>query len=178
MIQEIYQTTIKYAGIQHQNQKVPGSNANYLLHLSNVAMEVLMAHQALPNFDLAYAVQLALLHDTIEDTSSTYSEIEQLFGKSVAEGVQALTKNETLPTKEKQMLDSLERISKLRKEVGLVKLADRITNLQKPPEHWPKEKIKKYLVEAILISTTLKTNNENLYNRILLKIEDYQKYLN
>ena len=100
MIQEIYQTAIKYAGTQHQDQKVPGSNANYLLHLSNVAMEVMMAHHATPDFDLAYAIQLAILHDTIEDTSSTFLEIQELFGDEVAEGVQALTKDESLPTKE------------------------------------------------------------------------------
>ena len=116
MIQEIYQTAIKYAGTQHQDQKVPGSNANYLLHLSNVAMEVMMAHHAAPDFDLAYAIQLAILHDTIEDTTSTFLEIQELFGNEVAEGVQALTKDESLPTKEEQMLGSVQRINALRKE--------------------------------------------------------------
>ena len=40
MIQSIYQKAMKFAGEKHASQKVPGSNANYLLHLSNVAMEI------------------------------------------------------------------------------------------------------------------------------------------
>jgi len=176
MIQEFYQRAIKYAGEQHKNQKVPGTQSNYLLHLSNVAMEVMMAYNASPNFDLKYAVQLAILHDSIEDTSSTYQEISELFGEEIAAGVQALTKDESLPTKEERMLDSLNRILKLEDEVGLVKLADRITNLQEPPKHWSKEKVIKYAKEAELISERLKNTNDYLSKRIRTKIEEYTKY--
>ena len=107
MIQETYQRAIKFAGEKHSKQKVPGTNANYLLHISNVAMEVLMAYKAGENFDILLAIQIALLHDTIEDTDTDFDEIESLFGKPVAEGVQALTKDETLPNKQERMLDSL-----------------------------------------------------------------------
>lgn len=34
----------------------------------------------------------ALLHDVIEDTSTTYQDMEQLFGKSVAELVEGVSK--------------------------------------------------------------------------------------
>jgi guanosine-3',5'-bis(diphosphate) 3'-pyrophosphohydrolase len=46
-----------------------------------------------------------------------------------------LTKKENLPKGEK-MVDSLKRIKDLQKEVWAVKLADRITNLQEPPQSW------------------------------------------
>jgi len=176
MIQEIYQRAMKYAGEQHKDQKVPGLESNYLLHLSNVAMEVIMAYNSSPSFDLRYAIQLAILHDTIEDTNSTYNEISELFGEEVAEGVQALTKNESLQTKEDQMLDSLNRIKKKKDEVGLVKLADRITNLQKPPKHWPNEKVIEYAIEAKLISERLAKKNKYLNERIELKIQEYERY--
>jgi len=52
MIQEIYQKAMRYAGEQHKDQKVPGSESNYLLHLSNVAMEVIMAYNASADFNL------------------------------------------------------------------------------------------------------------------------------
>lgn len=68
MTQEIYQEAIKFAGDKHKNQKVPGTDANYLLHISNVAMEIILASKEDGNFDINYAVQLALLHDTLEDT--------------------------------------------------------------------------------------------------------------
>ena len=50
--QDIYQKAIKYAGKAHKNQLVPGTESNYLLHLSNVAMEVLFAYMDNQNFDI------------------------------------------------------------------------------------------------------------------------------
>ena len=97
-------------------------------------MEILMANANTENFNVALAIQAALLHDTIEDTDTRFSEVEENFGLEVANAVMALTKNESLP-KEEQMMGSLQRIKKLPYEVRSVKMADRITNLQKPPLH-------------------------------------------
>lgn len=177
MTQELYQKAMQFAGEKHSNQKVPGTNSNYLLHISNVAMEVLMAYNVETNFDLDFAIQTAILHDTIEDTSADFEEIKTVFGEHIAEAVQALTKNEKLENKEDRMIDSLYRINQLSKEVGLVKLADRITNLQSPPNHWSKEKVKKYHKEATLISATLRDKNTYLNNRLNQKIEAYKKYV-
>lgn len=176
MTQEIYQNAIKFAGEKHKNQKVPGTEANYLLHISNVAMEIILAHKMNNNFDINYAVQLALLHDTLEDTQTKFEELVGEFGKEVALGVQALTKNENLDSKKEKIIDSLNRINQLEKEVGIVKLADRITNLQEPPEHWKKDKIQNYLKEAKLINEMLNDKNEYLNNRLQTKINEYKKY--
>lgn len=176
MTQEIYQNAIKFAGEKHKNQKVPGTEANYLLHISNVAMEIILAHKINNDFDINYAVQLALLHDTLEDTETEFEELVREFGKEVAFGVQALTKNENLGSKKEKMTDSLNRINQLEKEVGIVKLADRITNLQKPPEHWKKDKIQNYLNEAKLINEILNNKNEYLNDRLRTKIDEYKKY--
>ncbi|MBS9461318.1 bifunctional (p)ppGpp synthetase/guanosine-3',5'-bis(diphosphate) 3'-pyrophosphohydrolase [Flagellimonas sp. 389] len=175
MTQELYQKAIKFAGEKHSNQKVPGTNSNYVLHISNVAMEVLMAHHFDNNFDVDFAVQVALLHDTIEDTDTDFEEIKSVFGEAIANAVQALTKDESLPSKQERMTDSLSRINKLQKEVGLVKLADRITNLQTPPDYWSKEKIMKYCEEAKLISNALNNKNAYLNERLDLKIADYEQ---
>ena len=99
MTQEIYQKAIKFAGEKHRNQKVPGTESNYLLHISNVAMEILLAYNVNNNFDIDFAIQLALLHDTIEDTESSFKEIENEFDHRVALGIQALTKDENLSSK-------------------------------------------------------------------------------
>ncbi|WP_159023669.1 HD domain-containing protein [Formosa sp. L2A11] len=178
MIQELYQKAIQFAAEKHYNQNVPGSKANYVLHLSNVAMEVLMAHKACPDFDLAFALQLALLHDTIEDTDTRFVDLENIFGTHTAECVLALTKDSSILTKRERMLDSLNRINFLEKEVGLVKLADRITNLQQPPSTWCTDKITAYWEEAILINKQLENKNEYLNNRLQNKINEYIKYAN
>ena len=175
MTQELYQEAMKYAGEKHSEQKVPGTNSNYLLHISNVAMEVLMAYNFDNKFDIDFAIQTAILHDTIEDTSADFEEIKNKFGEKIAKAVQALTKNEKLPSKKEKMMDSLTRINKLQKEVGLVKVADRITNLQNPPIHWSHDKILKYCEEAKLISNTLTDKNPYLNKRLDSKIVEYEE---
>lgn len=177
MTQTLYQKAISYAGEKHSNQKVPGSNSNYIVHISNVAMEVIMAHKANPDFDIDLAVQIALLHDTIEDTSATHEQLISEFGQIIGDSVLALTKNSKLTTKEEKMSDSLKRITALSKEVSIVKLADRITNLQHPPSHWDGNKIAYYKEEAKTISTTLSFSNDYLAKRINDKIADYQKFV-
>ena len=176
--QTLYQTAIKFATLKHVaiNQKVPGTDLPYVVHLSNVAMEVMMANANTENFNVALAIQAALLHDTIEDTDTTFSEVEENFGLDVANAVMALTKNESLP-KEEQMMDSLQRIKKMPHEVWAVKLADRITNLQAPPSQWDNAKKKKYRAEAQIILDELASGNVFLADRLQMLIEDYRKYI-
>ena len=173
-IQSLYQKAIKFAAAKHaaQNQTIPGTNLPYVVHLSNVAMEILIASFHSENFDLGFAVQVALLHDTLEDTSTTFEELETKFGVEIAKGVLALTKNEKLP-KEEQIKDCLKRIKLLQSEVWAVKLADRITNLQPPPPHWSKERKINYRDEARLIVSELRDGNEYLARRLEEKIEEY-----
>lgn len=174
--QEIYQDAIKFAGEKHSDQKVPGSTANYLAHLSNVCMEILAAYKADDDFDVNYAVQLALLHDVLEDTPTDWEELKDRFGKKVANGVQALTKNKDLP-KTEAMLDSLKRINEMEREVGMVKLADRITNLQEPPSYWRNSKRMAYWQEAGKILDSLEGKHTFLWERLKGKIEDYAEYV-
>lgn len=74
-------------------------------------------------------------------------------------------------------MDSLSRINEAGKETGIVKLADRITNLQQPPGHWTNDKIRDYLGEARLISRMLHDKNEYLNTRLEVKIAEYEKNL-
>lgn len=177
-IQHSYQEAIRFAAAKHaeNNQTIPGTNLPYVVHISNVAMEILATGKHPSDFDLGFAIQLALLHDTLEDTSATFEEIAATFSVRIAEGVAALTKNEHLP-KEERMTDSLERIRSLSKEVAAVKLADRITNLQEPPKFWNTEKRINYQREAQLILDTLKGENPALEERLQQKIVAYGSYI-
>ena len=171
--QTLYQEAIKFAAEKHLGLKVPGTDLPYVVHLSNVAMEIMIASFNTDNFNLGLAVQAALLHDTIEDTSTDFAELESKFGIEVATAVSALTKNNG-PTKEQSMVDSLARIKKMPFEIWAVKLADRITNLQPPPKHWDNERKISYREEAQLILSELKEGNEFLARRLETKIEEYQ----
>jgi len=119
----------------------------------------------------------AILHDSIEDTEVTYEELKKEFGTSIADGVMALTKNETLATKREQMIDSLERIIKQPKEVWVVKMADRVANLGEPPYYWKAEKKERYRAEAQIIWDYLNEANEAMAKRLKEKIDAYEKYL-
>lgn len=176
--QDLYQKTILFATKVHGRQKVPGSELPYLLHLSNVCAETLaaMMTENNPNYDINFAMQCALLHDTIEDTPITFEDIEMHFGKKVAIAVLALTKNEKLP-KAERMKASLRRIKVHSDEARIVKMADRITNLQKPPKHWDKEKKRKYWEEAKIILEELRGVNEAIEERLRKKIERYKQWL-
>lgn len=177
-LQSHYQEAMRFATLRHLEvkQKVKGTKLPYVVHLSNVAMELFAAASNTPEFDLDYAVQVALLHDTVEDTNTTIDEIKDKFGIEIAKGVLSMTKNEKLP-KEMQIPDSLTRIKKLRKEVWAVKLADRITNLQPPPIKWSNRKIMKYQEDSKMIHHALRDGNEYLAKRLKAVINDYNKYL-
>ena len=174
--QDKYQLAIKFAGKKHRKQRVPGTKLPYVVHLSNVAMEVLLASQHSQKFDLEFALQVALLHDTVEDTKTSRKELKKEFGPSIADAVAALTKNDKLP-KDGRISDSLRRIRKMPKEVWAVKLADRITNLQAPPSDWTKGKIASYQEDARMILKELRGGNIYLEERLEKKIIEYNKYL-
>jgi (p)ppGpp synthase/HD superfamily hydrolase len=88
----------------------------------------------------------------------------------------ALSKDKTL-AEPLQMNDSLRRIRQQPKEVWMVKLADRITNLQPPPSYWTKARAKQYREEALAIYAALKEANEALASRLLTKIEKYKVFV-
>lgn len=167
----------RFAAEAHRGQTVPGTDGlPYVMHVSMVAMEV-MATLAIESFDKPdLAVQCALLHDTIEDTEVTQGELAERFGAAVAHGVAALSKDASLPRSER-MADSLERIRQQPREVWMVKLADRITNLQPPPARWSKEKRIRYRDEAKNILRALGAASPYLARRMRAMIDGYAEFL-
>ncbi|MCU0491616.1 MAG: HD domain-containing protein [Chloroflexaceae bacterium] len=174
--QETYLKASRFAAQAHRGQLVPGTELPYLLHLSMVSMEVIAALQGDARFDGELALQCAWLHDTLEDTAISYATLAQEFSPQIADGVSALTKDSRL-AKPLQMTDSLRRIKLQPPEVAMVKLADRITNLQRPPAHWTKAKTGQYRDEALEIYHALKDANAFLAARLLAKIEAYAVFV-
>ena len=171
--QDSYQTALAFAARAHQGQTIPDSDLPYVIHVVQVCMEVMAVADELTQPDLA--IQCALLHDTLEDTPTTFAQLEATFGGPVALGVQALTKQARL-TKDQAMLDSLRRIQTQPPEIWVVKMADRITNLQPPPVSWSRDKIAAYRAQAGVILRELAPASPRLAQRLAQKIEAYRAF--
>lgn len=179
---EKYIKAWKFASRYHSGQKYGGSEEDeyidYLNHIGMVCMEVIWALQhSQEEYDADLAIQCAILHDTIEDTKATFEEVKTHFGEKVAEGVLALSKNEKLESKAEMMEDSLARIKMQSKEVWMVKLADRVSNLNAPPFYWNNKKKINYLEEAKFIYDALHTANTELAERLSEKINNYSIFI-
>jgi (p)ppGpp synthase/HD superfamily hydrolase len=172
---DLYIRALAFAARAHGDQKVPGTGFPYIAHVATVTQEVMAALTAEPGLDGDLAVQCALLHDVIEDTGNTYEQVEREFGRKVADGVLALTKDMTVE-KPRRLADSLVRIKAQPREAWMVKLADRITNLQPPPPQWTFEKRQEYRAEAILILDALRDASPMLAQRLADKIGEYDQF--
>lgn len=175
---DAWQEAWHFAAEAHHGQLFPGSQLPYAVHVATVAAEVgyaiarrLQIGQPVAQPDLA--IQVALLHDVVEDTAVKLEQLRARFGDAVAEGVSAVSKDPAVGDKQAQMRDSLARIRTQPPEVWMVKLADRITNLQAPPHYWTPEKIRAYRAEAVEIHAQLGAACDVLGPRLLDKIAAY-----
>lgn len=117
-----------YAMQKHGSQK-RATGDPYFLHPLEVAAILTDMH-----LDEA-TIAVALLHDTIEDTTATRAEIDELFGSEIGKLVEGLTKLKKLDLVSKKAIqaENLRRLLIAISEdvrVLLVKLADRLHNMR------------------------------------------------
>ena len=165
---------IFFAVKAHEGQKMKfPSDVDYSAHIFGVALTALNFAEN-EKVDKNLILMVALLHDVLEDTNVSYEEIKDAFGEEVAEGVSALTKNGDI-SKKLQMEDCLNRILLLKKkEVAIVKLADRCFNTRCRVGNWSAEKQNKYLIEAKTICEKIGFYCPPLKNKILENISKIQ----
>lgn len=158
----------------HEGQTVKGTELPYFFHVSAVFTEVLANwHTEYGNLNLALC--LAALHDVVEDTSVTISEIRDTFGDQIACDIEALTKNRKLP-KQAQIADSLVRLKAASSEARLVKIADRLVNLAPPPREWDNRRVSDYHKDAKAIWTSIGSEFGGLEIRFTTALENYARF--
>lgn len=172
-IQQAWQLAARYHEGQRYYTPTDGLTLPYLTHLGAVMLEAQAALREDPELDADLTILCAILHDSLEDTDLSPSQLEAAFGASVLAGVSALTKDESLPTKQAKMEDSLRRIKAQPREVAVVKLCDRIANLAPAPARWPAAKRVAYREEARLILDQLGPASPYLKARLERKISEY-----
>src|SRR5256885_3980626 len=104
-------------------------------------------------------IAAALLHDTIEDTTATRAEIDQMFGQDIGALVEGLTKLKKLDlvTKEAKQAENLRKLLLAIADdvrVLLVKLADRLHNMR-TLSHMPPEARRRSAEETVDIYAPL-----------------------
>lgn len=118
-----FQAAASFAARQHRHQLRKDLKTPYAAHVFRVAMTVSHVFGCRDES----VITAALLHDTIEDTTTDFEDIESRFGTDVAAMVSALTKNMALPEPERER-EYDQRLGAADWRVRLVKLADTYDN--------------------------------------------------
>jgi len=154
-----------FAAVKHRSQRRKDPDATpYINHPTEVA-------QILMSCDITdYKTLIAgILHDTIEDTKTTYDELVTEFGKDIADIVQECTDDKSL-AKILRKKAQIEHSKSISKEAKCVKLADKYSNLLSLEEHAPKgwspEQTKGYFYWGFAVCSNLYGINKKLDNNL------------
>ncbi len=177
-----------YASAKHAGVK-RGTGEDYICHCLRTARQL-----AELGFDYE-VISAAILHDVLEDSDATFSELKKRFGKDIAELVDCVTSlsdkdytDHTLTKKQKNLLSDIRLQSKMNAQALYIKLCDRIDNLNTlsgVPEakRIPKcehtreiiipmvESLKAYYFVSILEELCFKTEHASMYEEILRQFE-------
>lgn len=113
------QQAAAFASRAHRYQVRKDGRTPYISHTVRVAFTVRHVFEC----EDVTAIAAALLHDTIEDTTTDYDDLSERFGPKVAGCVAALTKNMALPKAERES-EYDARLAKADWRARLIKLAD------------------------------------------------------
>jgi (p)ppGpp synthase/HD superfamily hydrolase len=144
----------RFAAEKHVQQKRKGALGEpYLNHLVEVADLVAASNEELDT----ELVMAAFLHDVIEDTSVTFQELENLFGRDVADLVAEVTDDKSLS---KEMRKHLQVQNAHKKsERAQILLRSIVTS---PPLGWNLERRQQYFEWARQVVVGLKAPNRFL----------------
>ena len=138
---ELIDKAVEYADVKHQRQKRKDGSP-YIIH--PLAVAEVVTEMGLDQD----AVLGALLHDCIEDTDASHEEIEKIFGVTVAElveGVTKLTRADFSSSEQAQMENLRKMFMAMSKDIRvvLIKIADRLHNMRTMQYQTPEKQVKK-----------------------------------
>ena len=135
---------LNLAAEKHRNQRRKDIEASPYINHPIMLAKILSIEGGV---DEGLVLCAAVLHDTIEDTETTYDELAEQFGNEIANVVLEVTDDKSLLKPERKRLQ-IEHAPHLSQAAKLVKLADKIANLRDvadhPPSEWPLERRREY----------------------------------
>jgi len=155
----------RFAAWKHRDQRRKGRGAlPYINHPLDLA-HVLWFEGGVED---AVTLAAALLHDTLEDTQTTYQELQGEFGENVASIVMEVTDEPTINWRARKRLQ-ISRARLASPEAKQVKLADKICNLRSlvasPPNGWSIERQRAYFDWSKEVVDQLRGVNNELEQR-------------
>lgn len=164
---------IEFAAEKHRLQTRKNKEKTpYISHPLGVAYNLMWIGDVRDSFIIIGA----LLHDTVEDTQTTFEEIEKKFGKEVAQLVKEVTDDKSLATDARKRLQVISASHKS-KGAAQIKLADKLYNLtdlySNPPSDWSQKRIDQYYEWAKSVVDRLPKSNDKLQSAVDKMINDY-----
>lgn len=158
---------VAFAARAHQGQLRKDKQTPYVSHAYRVCLIVRDV------FGVAEADVLtaALLHDTVEDTTTDFDDIEEKFGRHAAVWVSLLTKDKRLPEKKREKAYG-EGLKNAPWQVKVCKLADVLDNMM-DAAHMPTEKRARTLKNARRYLEALKANLQEEAHRPWVLVSQY-----
>jgi guanosine-3',5'-bis(diphosphate) 3'-pyrophosphohydrolase len=153
---------LEFAARKHRMQRRKDQDASPYINHPIALLSVLCVEAGVEDAGILAA---AALHDTIEDTETTFAELEAEFGSQIAGIVAELTDDKGLPKTERKQLQ-IEHASHKSREAAFVTLADKICNLRdtasSPPADWDIERRRRYFEWAKAVVDRLPPVNATL----------------
>jgi guanosine-3',5'-bis(diphosphate) 3'-pyrophosphohydrolase len=136
---------IAFAAEKHSGQRRKDVEASpYINH--PIAVATVLATEGEVSDEVIFLA--AALHDTVEDTKTTFEELEEHFGLEVTNLVRELTDDKSLEKMERKRLQ-IEHAPQSSNCAKQLKIADKICNIRDisvcPPANWSLERRTEYL---------------------------------
>jgi guanosine-3',5'-bis(diphosphate) 3'-pyrophosphohydrolase len=152
---------LDFAAGKHAGQLRKDEQSPYINHV--IAVVRILAVEGRVSEETVLAA--AALHDTVEDTATTFEEIDRRFGPVVASFVREMTDDKSLP---KQVRKDLQVEHARTASIGAkqIKIADKVANIRDivtlPPVNWPLARKIEYFAWAEQVVAGCRGVNERL----------------
>lgn len=156
---------LEFATKMHEGQVRKYTGEAYITHPVAVAdlVEAYLDEKGFSEEEVMMAIQVAILHDTVEDTVATMEDIEALFGPEIAKGVWFMTKTPNYVGNRKFRKELCEmRLREAPEIIRILKTCDMFHNSLSIEEHDPKfwKNFKEETVSLLIAMNTLEVMGE------------------
>lgn len=159
---QIVVRALDFAARKHRDQRRKDPYGSPYINHPIALMHVLSEEAGVTD---AHLLAVAALHDTIEDTDTTFEELIRVFGEEISKTVLELTDDKSLPKPDRKKRQ-IEYASRISHAGAIVLLADKVCNLRDiariPPPDWTLQQKRNFFDWAREVVENLPPVNETL----------------